>query len=285
MKTIAGSALVLCATVCMAASAAAQTPVGALAIDERQGDQYGWAVDYETAGSAQAAALRECGVRCSVVLTFERCAAYAAEQDADSTAVGWASRGGGVEDGLGLDRVARRQVQEGLQATGFDLGGADGMFGPRTRSAIRRWQTSRGARAMGYLDGASVAALRPAVAGQPTFREREPAGTAASSAATAAPPAVSAAQQQSPPASAELEGLFWQSIVNSTDPADFEAYLEAFPNGGVPAAGREPVGGAALAGRQCARVGGASCWRRGLTGLRLSGVRRQGRGVRGRGRR
>ena len=78
------------ATVCMAASAAAQTPVGALAIDERQGDQYGWAVDYETAGSAQAAALRECGAGCSVVLTFERCAAYAADQDADSTAVGWA---------------------------------------------------------------------------------------------------------------------------------------------------------------------------------------------------
>ena len=68
MKTIAGSALVLCVTVCMAASAAAQTPVGALAIDERQGDQYGWAVDYETTGSAQAAALRECGSGCSVVL-------------------------------------------------------------------------------------------------------------------------------------------------------------------------------------------------------------------------
>ncbi|MCY4059277.1 MAG: hypothetical protein OXG44_14875 [Gammaproteobacteria bacterium] len=24
---------------------------------------------------------------------------------------------------------------------------------------------------------------------------------------------------------------FWQLIVNSTDPADFEAYLEKFPNG------------------------------------------------------
>ena len=57
MKTIAGSALVLCASVWMASSAAAQTPVGALAVDERQGDQYGWAVDYETTGSAQAAAL------------------------------------------------------------------------------------------------------------------------------------------------------------------------------------------------------------------------------------
>ena len=44
-----------------ALSAAAQTSVGALAIDERQGDQYGWAVDYETAAAAGDAALRGCG--------------------------------------------------------------------------------------------------------------------------------------------------------------------------------------------------------------------------------
>ena len=261
MNAIAGSALVLCASVWMASSAAAQPPVGALAIDERQGDQYGWAVDYETTGSAQAAAMRECGAGCSVVLTFARCAAYAADQDADSTAVGWAesyssssaarqaalgecsSRGGSgcivrvwgcngpvVEEGLGLDRAARRAIQEGLQAAGFDPGGADGLFGPRTRSAIRRWQTSRGSRATGYLDASSVSSLRPSVSGQPTLRER--AGVAAASSAVAsAPAAVSSAQQQSPPASSEQETVFWQSIANSTDPADFEAYLEVFPNG------------------------------------------------------
>ena len=32
-------------------------------------------------------------------------------------------------------------------------------------------------------------------------------------------------------ASPEQENLFWQSIMNSTDPADFESYLEQFPNG------------------------------------------------------
>ena len=90
MKIIAGSALFLCATVCLAASVAAQTPVGALAIDEGQGDQYGWAVDYETAGAAGQRALSECGSGCSVVLTFERCAAYAADQEAGSSAFGWA---------------------------------------------------------------------------------------------------------------------------------------------------------------------------------------------------
>ena len=34
-----------------------------------------------------------------------------------------------------------------------------------------------------------------------------------------------------PTATPEQENLFWQSIVNSTNPADFEAYLEQFPNG------------------------------------------------------
>ena len=61
MKVLAWSALVVCVSLGTALSAAAQTPVGALAIDERQGDQYGWAVDYETAAAAQGRALQECG--------------------------------------------------------------------------------------------------------------------------------------------------------------------------------------------------------------------------------
>ena len=264
MKALQETGFVVGVLLSAALSAAAQTPVGALAVDERQGDQYGWAVDYETAVAARQAALGECGSGCSVVLTFERCAAYAADQDANSTAMGWAesygsaegargaalaecgSRGGSgcmvrvwgcngqvVEEGLGLDRSARREIQEGLQAQGFDPGGADGMFGPRTRAAIRSWQSSQGARATGYLDGASVAGLRPSVGGQTTFRQREQPGTVAAAVPpSAAPSAVSTAQQQpSPAASAEVELVFWQSIANSTNPVEFEAYLAQFPNG------------------------------------------------------
>ena len=90
MKVLLWSSLVLCMSLCLAVDTGAQPGVGALAIDEQQDDQYGWVVDYETTAAAQVAALRECGPRCSVKLTFERCAAYAADQDADSTAVGWA---------------------------------------------------------------------------------------------------------------------------------------------------------------------------------------------------
>ena len=153
MKMVLG----LFAAVSTASLAAGQTLVGALAIDEGWGDQYGWAVDDERARAARQRALSACASGCSVVLTFERCAAYAADQEGGSSAFGWAesygssvearqralsecgSRGGSgctvrvwgcngpvVEGGLGLDRAARREVQEGLQAAGFDPGGVDG---------------------------------------------------------------------------------------------------------------------------------------------------------------
>ena len=239
MTTSRSLVVTVLAVVVVAAPAVAQSPVGALAIDERRGDQWGWAVDYETAAAAQGMALQECGSDCSVVLTFGRCAAYAADQDANSTAVGWAesydsatgarqaalaecrSRGSGtgcmvrvwgcngpvVEEDLGLSAATRRQIQLGLRSAGFDPGGADGLFGPRTRAAIRRWQQSRGGRATGYLDDAAVAALRSVAASQPAAASAAPAGTSAQ------------------------EDLFWQSIMNSANPAEFEAYLRRFPTG------------------------------------------------------
>ena len=84
------SLVVTVAVVVFASPARAQPPVGALAVDGRQGDQWGLAVDHETAAAAGAAALRECGAGCSVVLTFDRCGAYAADQENPSTAFAWA---------------------------------------------------------------------------------------------------------------------------------------------------------------------------------------------------
>ena len=305
MRTSLWSSLVLWASVCPVAPVGAQTPVGALAVDERQGDRWGWAVDYETVAAAQAQALRECGAGCSVVLTFGRCAAYAADQDADSTAVGWAesfgsaagareaaldecrSRGGGsgcvvrvwgcngpvAEEGLNLDRAARRQIQQGLQAAGFDPGGADGLFGPRTRAAIRGWQSSRGHPPTGFLDAVTAVALRSAGGLGPAVAAAASAPldvTAPQQPASAGAPTVATA------ATAELEGLFWQSIMNSTDPAEFEAYLAQFPDGvfralaqarlaalrtpasDPPSATGTRVGGAASQGGTGSRISGAA---------------------------
>ena len=292
MRRSLWASLVVSGVLAGALPAVGQTPMGALAVDERRGDQWGWAVDYETAGAARARALRECGAGCTVVLTFARCGAYAADQDAGSTAVGWgesyssaaeaqqaalsecSARGGGsgcvvrawgcngpvVEEGLSLDRAARCQVQLGLQAGGFDPGGADGLFGPRTRAAIRNWQTSRGARATGYLDGASAEALRTAGASGEAVAQVARPGPPAS---TAVQPQAAPAAAASPPASAELEGLFWQSVTNSTNPAEFEAYLAQFPNGVFSALARarlaaltSPAGATAVAAGT--RLGGAS---------------------------
>ena len=120
--------LVACFFLCAALPAAAQTPVGALAVDERRGEQYGWAVDYETEAAAWEAALSECGAGCSVVLTFARCGAYAADQDADKgTAVGWAesyasadggSAGGAVGVPFARWRFGLHRASVGLQRAG-----------------------------------------------------------------------------------------------------------------------------------------------------------------------
>jgi lipid-binding SYLF domain-containing protein/peptidoglycan hydrolase-like protein with peptidoglycan-binding domain len=64
-----------------------------------------------------------------------------------------------VEAALGIDRPTRRLIQEGLANEGFDPGAQDGLFGPRTRAAIRAWQAARDEPQTGYLDGDQVAAL------------------------------------------------------------------------------------------------------------------------------
>ena len=141
---------------------------------------------------------------------------------------------------LGLDQSARR-----FWAGGFDPAGADGVFGPRTRQASRTPE---------YLNSAAMDASRLWVLGQPTFSPRGRSATGLGAAAVQA--AVAAAQS---PASGsgrsseqqvtlEQENLFWQSIVSSTDPADFEAYLEEVPERGISQARREPARRAAITG-------------------------------------
>ena len=85
-----------------------------------------------------------------------------------------------AEAALGLDREARERVQACLVAQGFAAGAPDGVFGARTRSALRAWQQERGeGEATGYLTQDGMTALlascapgpRPRCAG----REGEPA--------------------------------------------------------------------------------------------------------------
>ena len=87
-----------------------------------------------------------------------------------SPLIGGLLDGGRIAAEASLDRSARQRVQRRLQDEGFDPGIPDGLFGPRTRAAIREWQQSRGAPQTGYLDGAEALELtgsaeRPATGG------------------------------------------------------------------------------------------------------------------------
>ncbi|GEK66575.1 peptidoglycan-binding protein [Paracoccus denitrificans] len=65
-----------------------------------------------------------------------------------------------TENRLNLSRANRVAVQRRLNALGYSTGGADGIFGSRTRSAIRGWQQRNGYAVTGYLTSAQVGALR-----------------------------------------------------------------------------------------------------------------------------
>ena len=58
-----------------------------------------------------------------------------------------------------MSAVNRRNVQEALHRLGYYQGPVDGVFGPRTRAAIRRFQNSIGAKRTGYLTALEASRL------------------------------------------------------------------------------------------------------------------------------
>jgi hypothetical protein len=59
-----------------------------------------------------------------------------------------------------LSLTDRRAVQAALTQLGYDVGAIDGVIGAGTRAAVRAWQKARGRPADGYVDAATVAALK-----------------------------------------------------------------------------------------------------------------------------
>jgi tellurite resistance protein len=60
---------------------------------------------------------------------------------------------------LAADRATIREAQEQLNALGYDAGPADGLIGPRTRQALRDFQSSVGLPPSGVLDADTLQAL------------------------------------------------------------------------------------------------------------------------------
>ena len=98
----------------------------------------------------------------SVLVAVAATNGTAARLQQQTVATAAAQHPAAVEASLRLDPPARRLIQRGLQNEGFDPGTPDGLFGPRTRAAIRRWQEARGTPSMGYLHSAAAQLVREA---------------------------------------------------------------------------------------------------------------------------
>ena len=63
-----------------------------------------------------------------------------------------------------------RQVQQKLNDIGYHAGSVDGVLGPQTESALRRFQRARNLDATGHIDTKMLAALERERPGRPTSR-------------------------------------------------------------------------------------------------------------------
>ncbi len=79
---------------------------------------------------------------------------------ADRLTGGPAIAGGWPRGDRALASAERTELQRLLTAAGFDTGGADGMIGPNTLAALRKWQQARGLVADGYANEAVLNRLR-----------------------------------------------------------------------------------------------------------------------------
>ena len=121
-----------------------------------------------------------------------------------------------VEAALALDRATRRSIQQGLRSAGFDPGTPDGLFGPRTRAAIRRWQAARGTPASGYLNGTEAELLRASGSPRPSASGARP---------TAVPPV--AESSPSPPPAVDCSGWNTEEFFEAATAAEVAACLTA----------------------------------------------------------
>jgi serine/threonine protein kinase/peptidoglycan hydrolase-like protein with peptidoglycan-binding domain len=80
-----------------------------------------------------------------------------AKADADAAAEKKAAET--AENGLRLATTDRQRLQVALTSIGFDTGGNDGVFGPRSREMIAGWQKARNQPATGFLSAPEQQAL------------------------------------------------------------------------------------------------------------------------------
>ncbi len=140
-----------------------------------------------------------------------------------------------VENALGLGFADRVAVQAGLESLVGSVGHADGVFGDRTRTALRRWQEGRGVPATGYLtrDQADALAAEGRKAADAAARAQAQAAAEAERAAREKADREQAERDRAARARAERErddGAF-ASARRANTAAAFDEYLASFPSG------------------------------------------------------
>ncbi|MCJ1902680.1 MULTISPECIES: peptidoglycan-binding domain-containing protein [Paracoccus] len=105
-----------------------------------------------------------------------------------------------TENRLNLSRGDRVTIQRRLNTLGYSTGGADGIFGSRSRAAIRGWQQRNGYAVTGYLTGSQVDAMR-------------------------------AQANAAAPSRDEQDHAYWQQTGARGGVRNLRAYLDRYPNG------------------------------------------------------
>lgn len=81
------------------------------------------------------------------------------DQQQQGSDLGGTSQQGGAMQGGMQDQASVKQVQEKLSQQGYDVGPVDGIFGPKTQQALRKFQEDKGGQPTGQIDQQTMAAL------------------------------------------------------------------------------------------------------------------------------
>jgi peptidoglycan hydrolase-like protein with peptidoglycan-binding domain len=145
----------------------------------------------------------------------------------------------------GSDTV--RSAQQALQDKGFDVGGVDGVMGPRTESALRQFQQQNGISGSGRLDSRTLNALNVSAAGGMSDRSGARTGNpgsgaiGSSPAGSGTPPSSSTSDSGRAPANRTVERP--QGPASTGNPGSGTIGTSPSGSGAPPASGSSNRGG------------------------------------------
>lgn len=116
-----------------------------------------------------------------------------------------------IEAALDLSSDARQRIQRDLVLMGYETRGVDGIFGPGSRSAIRRWQGENGFEATGFLTAAQISDLDQMAEARRAEQAEE--------------------ERRQERERERADRAYWEDIGRGQDEAGLRAYLDRYPDG------------------------------------------------------